>query len=147
MKAIKRITAILLVFVLCCSAMCISAFAAPAENELTPMATSYTATSTYASIVGSSGTGYYIAYSNSAYAVGYGYTNATKAVKVAQARCYLAGTLSSVSGIDGLFGNNTYSAICGFQGKYGLSVDGVVGVGTWRSMLYTHKNANLVYYL
>lgn len=33
--------------------------------------------------------------------------------------------------IDGIFGNNTYNAVVGLQGEYGLVKDGIVGVKTW----------------
>lgn len=129
MKTITRILTLLLVVSLFCSAMSMGASAAGA-----------TSTSTYMSITGTSGAVYYINYSQSGNYVGYGYTNATKPVKVVQARCVIANTFptQSSSYIDGLFGSYTYSAICGYQGKYGLTTDGVVGYNTWKDMGYTH---------
>lgn len=36
--------------------------------------------------------------------------------------------------IDGVFGNNTKSAVINFQKYYGLKVDGIVGCSTWRKI-------------
>lgn len=36
--------------------------------------------------------------------------------------------------VDGIFGNNTLSAVKDYQKKSGLSVDGIVGVNTWGSL-------------
>jgi len=38
------------------------------------------------------------------------------------------------SGLDGLFGNGTESAVKSFQSAKGLTVDGIVGCGTWTSL-------------
>lgn len=40
----------------------------------------------------------------------------------------------SPRGIDGHFGSGTEAAVRKFQGKYSLSVDGIVGTGTWGKM-------------
>lgn len=37
----------------------------------------------------------------------------------------------STYGIDGIFGNNTLSAVRRFQTMYGISVDGIIGCNTW----------------
>lgn len=39
------------------------------------------------------------------------------------------------SNIDGKFGNATKNAVLDFQKKYGLKVDGVVGLNTWKKIL------------
>ncbi len=41
--------------------------------------------------------------------------------------------------IDGAFGKNTLSAVKGYQRRYGLSVDGVVGPRTWNKLLTDGK--------
>lgn len=41
----------------------------------------------------------------------------------------------STNGIDGIFGNGTYSAVREFQKSKGLSADGIVGQNTWRKLL------------
>ena len=41
----------------------------------------------------------------------------------------------STNGVDGIFGNGTYSAIREFQKTRGLSIDGIVGQNTWRKLL------------
>ena len=41
----------------------------------------------------------------------------------------------STNGVDGIFGNGTYSAVREFQKTRGLSADGVVGQNTWRKLL------------
>ena len=38
-------------------------------------------------------------------------------------------------GADGDFGNNTYSAVVKYQGKKGLTKDGIVGLATWSALL------------
>lgn len=38
-------------------------------------------------------------------------------------------------GADGDFGNNTYSAVVKYQGKKGLTKDGIVGQNTWSALL------------
>lgn len=40
----------------------------------------------------------------------------------------------NTNGIDGHFGNGTLAAVKNFQSKHGLSVDGVVGDGTWNKL-------------
>ncbi|MCI7207290.1 MAG: N-acetylmuramoyl-L-alanine amidase [Clostridium sp.] len=41
----------------------------------------------------------------------------------------------NTNGVDGIFGNGTYSAIREFQKTRGLSIDGIVGQNTWRKLL------------
>ena len=36
--------------------------------------------------------------------------------------------------LDGVFGNNTKSAVINFQRYYGLKVDGIVGCNTWKKI-------------
>lgn len=36
--------------------------------------------------------------------------------------------------VDGVFGQETYDAVLTFQDKYGLTVDGIVGRGTWNAL-------------
>ena len=40
----------------------------------------------------------------------------------------------STGGLDGIFGERTYNAVRNYQQKMGLSVDGIVGCNTWRSL-------------
>lgn len=41
----------------------------------------------------------------------------------------------NTNGVDGIFGNGTYSAVREFQKTRGLSADGIVGQNTWRKLL------------
>lgn len=64
-----------------------------------------------------------------------------KGASVSLAQFYLAIVAAATSGIpvinvDGNFGSGTAAAVRAFQTKYGLSVDGVIGVNTWNK-LYT----------
>ncbi len=52
-------------------------------------------------------------------------------VRTAQTMLSLAGF---IIGIDGIFGSETDSAVRGFQSKYGLTVDGIVGSNTWNAL-------------
>ena len=137
MKKVEKIFAIILAVALFCSVMCIGASA------------SYTNGSTYLNIYGASGEYYSILFSDSNDYVGYDWPNNTGPVKVVQARCTLAYTYPTfdTDNIDGDFGIKTYGAICGYQGKYGLTVDGGVGANTWKDMGYTHMNPSLDDYL
>ena len=38
------------------------------------------------------------------------------------------------NGLDGIFGIATYNAVISYQRSRGLSVDGIVGCNTWRSL-------------
>lgn len=38
-------------------------------------------------------------------------------------------------GADSVFGNGTYNAVCAIQKANGLSVDGIVGINTWKALL------------
>lgn len=40
----------------------------------------------------------------------------------------------ATGGLDGIFGNQTYNAVRRYQASRGLSVDGIVGCNTWRSL-------------
>ena len=42
--------------------------------------------------------------------------------------------------VDGIFGDNTYSATTEWQGKNGLSVDGIVGANTWGKAGFSNIN-------
>lgn len=69
--------------------------------------------------------------------VGYGYTNNKTAVKMLQIMLNEYNEFFGNTGfltVDGLFGPATYNAIKGFQKKVGLSVDGIAGTNTWRSL-------------
>ncbi len=52
-------------------------------------------------------------------------------------------TRTQVGGIDGIFGNGTDSAVRTYQDAEGLSVDGIVGSGTW-GRLWTELTARNV---
>ena len=41
----------------------------------------------------------------------------------------------NTNGFDGIFGDQTYNAVCSFQRSKGLSVDGIAGRNTWRALL------------
>ncbi len=43
---------------------------------------------------------------------------------------------------DGYFGPNTYNAVVAFQGKAGLTKDGVVGKNTWERLITTVQNGS-----
>ncbi len=63
--------------------------------------------------------------------VGYGHVTSGNPVHLAQLLLKKSGY--SIA-IDSLFGSSTYSKVRSFQSKYGLSVDGVVGLGTWNKL-------------
>lgn len=44
------------------------------------------------------------------------------------------------NGLDGIFGVATYNAVVAYQRSRGLTVDGIVGCNTWRSL---HKDVTL----
>ncbi|MET8575226.1 peptidoglycan-binding domain-containing protein [Streptomyces sp. NPDC005012] len=66
--------------------------------------------------------------------VSYGSTGVT----VREAQCLLLALGYNVghSGIDGVFGPGTRSAVRAFQSDYGLLVDGIVGPRTWNGLRY-----------
>ena len=37
-------------------------------------------------------------------------------------------------GLDGVFGSQTYNAVRRYQAARGLTVDGIIGCNTWRSL-------------
>lgn len=49
--------------------------------------------------------------------------------------------LQTILGIeaDGLAGNDTHKAICDYQESHNLTADGIVGVATWKSLIYRVK--------
>lgn len=51
---------------------------------------------------------------------------------IAQAALYISG--HNPGTIDGIFGTNTLSAVKAFQRSKGLSVDGIIGINTWRAL-------------
>lgn len=40
----------------------------------------------------------------------------------------------TTGGLDGVFGNQTYNAVRSYQKSRGLTVDGIIGCNTWRSL-------------
>lgn len=40
----------------------------------------------------------------------------------------------NTGGLDGIFGPRTYTAVRSYQTKAGLTVDGIIGCNTWRSL-------------
>lgn len=61
--------------------------------------------------------------------VGYGHTTSGNAVHLVQLMINRTGVYLNV---DSIFGTNTYNKVKSFQSKYGLTSDGVVGLGTWK---------------
>jgi murein L,D-transpeptidase YcbB/YkuD len=53
--------------------------------------------------------------------------------------CVLQDALTTLGyntgGLDGIFGSNTYNSVLNFQKTRGLSVDGLVGNNTWRTLM------------
>ena len=47
---------------------------------------------------------------------------------------YLNSSMNAGLSTDGVFGTQTHNYVCGFQGACGLTVDGIVGSGTWTKM-------------
>ena len=56
-------------------------------------------------------------------------------VKTLQRLLVAAGFSVGASGVDGDFGNATYTAVITFQAKRGLEQDGIVGKATWSALL------------
>lgn len=63
--------------------------------------------------------------------VGYGHVTSGNPVHLTQLLLKKSG-YSIV--VDSVFGSSTYSKVRSFQGNYGLSVDGIVGLGTWNKL-------------
>ncbi|TWP39004.1 peptidoglycan-binding domain-containing protein [Leekyejoonella antrihumi] len=66
--------------------------------------------------------------------VGYHYVTSGNAVKEVQCKLKLFGYSIGYTGIDGIFGTNTYTAVVRFQHANGLYADGIVGANTWRAL-------------
>ncbi|MCC0785147.1 peptidoglycan-binding protein [Clostridioides sp. ES-S-0108-01] len=62
--------------------------------------------------------------------VGYGHVTSGNPVHLVQ---LLLKKVGFYTGIDSIFGNDTYKKVKSFQSKYGLQADGVVGLGTWKT--------------
>lgn len=129
----KRLVAMLLVLVMAVCAFPVYAFAAAGYNSV--------------EFTGSSGTYYYVSYSNTATWVGWRYKTDGKPVSMVQAYLYMDGQLSSRNDIDSYFGNVTETAIRGYQYNHGMSQDGVVGTNTWRDMAYNSYGTSISYLL
>lgn len=129
----KRLVAMLLVLVMAVCAFPVCAFAAAGYNSV--------------EFTGSSGTYYYVSYSNTATWVGWRYKTDGKPVSMVQAYLYMDGQLSSRNDIDSYFGNVTETAIRGYQYNHGMSQDGVVGTNTWRDMAYNSYGTSISYLL
>lgn len=61
--------------------------------------------------------------------VGYGHTTSGNPVHLVQ---LLLKRVGFSTGVDSIFGNDTYNKVKSFQSRYGLNSDGVVGLGTWK---------------
>ncbi|WP_246136299.1 peptidoglycan-binding domain-containing protein [Leekyejoonella antrihumi] len=68
--------------------------------------------------------------------VGYHYVTYGSAVKQVQCRLLAYGYSIGYTGVDGIFGKNTYTAVVRFQRAVGLYADGIVGPNTWRYLGY-----------
>lgn len=63
--------------------------------------------------------------------VGYGHVTSGNPVHLTQLLLKKSGYSTTV---DSLFGSSTYSKVKSFQSNYGLSADGIVGLGTWHKL-------------
>lgn len=95
-----------------------------------------------------SNTVYTIYPASTSYWVGYNYNTSGYTVKVAQAYCRAAGYSVGSAGVDGKYGNGTYTGVFNYQSNaskntgVSLSADGTVGANTWRNMaIYYGANA------
>lgn len=41
----------------------------------------------------------------------------------------------NTGGLDGIFGNRTYSSVVSYQRKNGLTADGIIGNNTWNTLM------------
>ena len=62
-----------------------------------------------------------------------GYTNYTYGIQ-AILNCYSEGTFKTLGGVDGIFGDNTESAVEIYQANEYIGVDGIVGSETWQKL-------------
>lgn len=123
----KKIIAMFLVLVM---AVCIFPVSAFADDS------NFDEVGFYGTKSGRPGTYYYSYFTNKSYWVGWNFSTSGNSVKMVQAYLYMDGQFNSLSAIDGFFGNNTETAIRGYQYNHNLSQDGVVGTSSWRDMGY-----------
>ena len=90
---------------------------------------------------------YYSYYTNTNYWVGWRFKTSGKPVYMVQAYLFADGQFSSLSDIDGYFGNRTELAIRDYQFTYGLDSDGVAGGDTWKHMAYAKYGMSISYLL
>lgn len=129
----RKLVALFLVLAMAVCIFPASAFAAAEYNSV--------------SFTGSSGTYYYVSYTNTNTWVGWRFSTAGKPVSMVQAYLYMDGQLNSRNDIDSYFGDITETAIRGYQYNHGMTEDGVVGTDTWRNMAYYSYGTSISYLL
>lgn len=146
----KRLVSMLLVLLLAVCLFSISAFA----DSCTYEAVSITGTRNCPAGV-TPQYRYYVMYSEENHWVGWSRSNGRGPVRVAQGYLYYDGSFeiykasnpdfnSNVDDcVDGWFGNDTEATIRIYQSRHGLSVDGDLGVSTWRNMAYYNYGTSI----
>ena len=90
---------------------------------------------------------YYSYYTDTQFWVGWRFKTSGKPVYMVQAYLFADDQFSSISDVDGYFGNRTEQAIRDYQAKYGLDSDGVAGGDTWKHMAFTKYGTSITYLL
>lgn len=124
----------LLCAVLVLATVCVPAFAASNDQASVASTNATLPGITYLSFYGSSGTYYYVNFNNDI--VGYNHLTNGRPVMVCQA--YSKATGGNPGAIDGIWGNNSDTALRAAQGRLRtvysqITVDGVCGPNTWKA--------------
>ena len=131
----KKTVSVLLLIVMIASMLCVPVFAANGEQN--PVSNGDATVARALRTIYINGIDY--DFYDTTY-VGYNYVTTGRYVEIVQramnrlnvlypaANCY-------AGAVDGIFGQNTWTAVFNFQAWCGLSADGIVGTNTWNMMI------------
>lgn len=127
--------------VLMLTAVCVPAFAVENNQASVASANATLPGIDHLDFYGSSGTRYYVYFSSDV--IGYNHVTNGKPVKVCQA--YSKATGGNPGTIDGIWGNNSDTALRTAQGRLRtvysqITVDGVCGTNTWKAFAGYHSD-------